>query len=186
MVPILALWMPIVVSAVAVFVVSSIIHMVLGYHANDFAKLPQEDEVMAALRPLKIPPGDYAVPAAGAMAEMRTPEFKAKMKEGPVIFMTVCPNGIYQMGTPMLLWFIYLLIVGVFAAYIAGRSLAPGAEFHAVVHRAGVVAFAGYGLGLLQNSIWWRRKWSTTLKSMFDGLIFALITGLIFAWLWPH
>ena len=186
MVPILALWMPIVVSAVGVFVVSSIIHMLLRYHSNDLAKLEQEDEVMAALRPFKIPPGDYAVPAAGTMEAMKKPEFLAKMKEGPVIFMTVCPTGPPKMGGNMVLWFLYSVIVGVFAAYAGGRSLPPGAEFHSIVHRTGVMAFAAYSLALLQGSIWWRRKWRTTLLSMFDGLIYALVTGLIFAWLWPH
>ncbi len=186
MVSILALWMPIVVSSVAVFVVSSIIHMALKYHSNDFSKVQQEDEVMAALRPLKIPPGEYAVPHAGSMEAMRSPEFKAKMNEGPVMFVTVCPTGPYQMGLPMLLWFLYSVVIGVFVAYITGRTLAPGADYHAIVHRAGVMAFAGYALALVQASIWWRRKWSTTLKSMFDGFVYALVTALIFAWLWPQ
>jgi hypothetical protein len=186
MVPILDLWMPIVVSAVAVFLLSSIIHMALRYHSNDYSTLAQEDAVMAALRPFKIPPGEYAVPAAGTMAAMKTPEFQAKQKEGPVLFMTVCPNGPYQMGTNLALWFVYSLVVGAFAALIAGGALPAGAHRHAIVHFTGLVAFAGYSLALLQGSIWWRRRWSTTLKSMFDGLLYAAATAAIFVWLWPR
>jgi len=42
MVPMLSLWLPILLSAFVVFVVSSIIHTVLGYHASDFEKLARE------------------------------------------------------------------------------------------------------------------------------------------------
>lgn len=44
-----ALWMPILLSAVFVFVASSILHMVLPYHRSAFGKLPAEDEVRDAL-----------------------------------------------------------------------------------------------------------------------------------------
>lgn len=40
-------------------------------------------------------------------------------------------------------------------------------------------------LALLQNSIWYKRKWSSTLKSMADGLVYALVTAGTFGWLWP-
>ena len=50
----------------------------------------------------------------------------------------------------------------------------------------GTVTFAGYALALAQYSIWYGRAWSITLKSMFDGLIYALLTGGVFGWLWPQ
>ena len=40
-----SLWLPIVLAAVAVFVVSSLIHMVFRWHASDYRKLSNEDEV---------------------------------------------------------------------------------------------------------------------------------------------
>ena len=49
----------------------------------------------------------------------------------------------------------------------------------------GTTAFAGYSLALLQSTIWWRRNWGMTLRSMFDGLIYALLTAGVFGWLWP-
>lgn len=182
---IVALWLPILVSAVFVFVVSSIIHMALRYHSNDFARVPREDELMAATRPLEIPAGEYMVPRAASMKAMKEPEFQAKLKAGPVLLMTVFPSGDFKMGAKMLLWFLYSVLVGIFAAYVAGHAIPVWMGRRAVVRYVGVTAFAGYSLALLQTSIWWGRRWSTTLKSMFDGLIYALVTAATFVWLWP-
>ncbi len=167
------------------FVVSSIIHMVFTYHRNDFIKLPAEDQVMDALRPFNIPPGDYAIPCAGTTAEMKTPEYLEKTNKGPVAFMTVIPSGPPAMGMSLVLWFLYSILVGIFAAYIAGRALAPGVNYLEVFRFAGCTAFVGYALALLQGPIWYKRNWGATLKSVFDGLVYALMTAGVFGWLWP-
>ena len=83
------------------------------------------------------------------------------------------------------LWFVYSLVVSVFAAYIAGRALRPRTEFAEVFRFVGTTAFLGYALAMAQQSIWYGKKWSTTFKSMFDGLIYALLSAGIFGWLWP-
>lgn len=185
MVPVMSLWIPIFLSAVIVFVVSSIIHMLLPYHRTDFGKVPAEDEVMDALRKVGIPPGDYLIPCARSAKEMKAPEFIAKRKRGPVAFLTVTAGGPPSMGKSLALWFLYCIVVAVFAAYIAGRALAPGAPYMAVFRFAGCTAFVGYSLALWQNSIWFKRAWSTTLKSTLDGLVYALMTAGTFGWLWP-
>jgi hypothetical protein len=182
----MSLWLPILLSAVIVFIVSSIIHMVIPYHRKDFGKVPSEDEVMVALRKFDIPPGEYVIPCAGSPKEMGTPEFIEKTKKGPVAFMTVMPNGPPSMGASLVQWFVYCVLVGIVAAYIAGRALEPGAHYLAVFRFAGCAAFAGYALALLQNSIWYKRAWSTTLKSVFDGLVYVLLAGGTFGWLWPN
>ncbi len=186
MVPLMSLWMPILLSAVFVFIASSIIHMALAYHRNDFLKLPKEDDTMAALRGFNIPPGDYAVPCAGSIEGMKKPEFVEKMKAGPVIFMTVVPSGPPAIGGSLVVWFLYSILVSVFAGYIAGRALAAGANYLTVFRFAGCVAFAGYSLGILQNSIWYKRNWGTTLLYVFDGLVYGLLTAGTFGWLWPR
>ena len=185
MVSIMSLWLPILLSAVLVFAVSSLIHMLLKYHNTDFGKVPNEDQVMDALRSAGIAPGDYVIPHAGSMDAMKTPEFIAKMTKGPVAFMTVVENGPPAMGKSLVQWFVYSLVVGVFAAYVAGRALDPGADYLPVFRYVGTVAFTGYALGLLQNSIWYKRNWTATLKSVFDGLLYALVTAGTFGWLWP-
>ena len=185
MVPIVSLWLPILVAAVLVFVASSLLHMVIPFHRSDYRKLPSEDEVMGALRRFDIPPGDYLVPCAGTPKEMSAPAFVDKMKNGPVAVMTVMPSGAPSMAGPLAQWFVYCLVVGIFAAYIAGRALGPGAHYLAAFRFAGATAFVGYSLALWQNTIWYKRNWVTTLKANVDGLIYALLTGGAFGWLWP-
>ncbi|MBI5648066.1 MAG: hypothetical protein HY962_14135 [Ignavibacteriae bacterium] len=185
MVSITSLLLPILLSAAFVFIVSSIIHMLLPYHKSDRGKLPNEDAVMDALRPLNIPPGDYSVPYPESIKHMGSPEHIEKMKKGPVMLMTVMKNGPYAMGGPMALWFVFGVLVSFFAAYVAGRALTPGAHYLAVFRFTGVTAFLAYGLGALQESIWYARPWSTTIKNVFDGLVYALVTAGTFGWLWP-
>ena len=180
-----SLWIPIVLSAVLVFVASSILHMVLTYHRSDFAKLPNEDKVMDALRPLSIPPGEYVLPHSSSPAEMKDPAFIDKVNKGPVAFMTVMPNGMPKMGGQLVQWFIYCVIVAIFAAYIATRALGPNPPYMSVFRFVGATAFIGYSVALWQNSIWYKRAWSSTLKSTFDGLVYALLTAGTFGWLWP-
>jgi hypothetical protein len=181
-----ALWLPILLSSVIVFVASSIIHMALNWHKNDYAKLPNEDQVMAALRPFAVPPGDYMVPRPSSTQEMGSPEFAEKLKQGPVMVLTVMPNRLMPMAKNLALWFLYSAVVGLFAAYVAGRALPVGAAYLRVFQFVGVTAFIGYSVALWQMSIWYRRAWSTTIKATVDGLIYALLTAGTFGWLWPH
>ncbi len=67
-----------------------------------------------------------------------------------------------------------------------GRALGPGANYLHVFRFAGATAFLGYAGALSQMSIWYRRAWSLTIKSSFDGLIYGLLTAGTFGWLWPR
>jgi len=185
MVPLATLWLPVLLSAVIVFFASFILHMALPWHKNDYARLPEEEKVRSALRPFAIPPGDYMVPRPQSREEMRAPEFTARIAEGPNIVMTVLPNGGWSMGRNLGLWFVYLLVVAIFAGYVAGRAL-PRATHYLVVFRfVGTMAFAGFALALWQMSIWYRRSWGTTIRSTIDGLIYAMLMAGTFGWLWP-
>jgi hypothetical protein len=185
MVPLTALWLPILLSAVAVFLVSSLIHMVLTYHKSDFKAVPSEEAIMASMRPYNIPPGDYFMPYCRDMKEMSSPEYIEKLNKGPNVIMTVRPNGPGSMGKSLTQWFLYSIVVGIFVAWIAGRALGAGAEYLDVFCFAVVTAFAGYGLAVLQQSIWWGKSWMTTTKTVFDALLYSLVTAGIFGWLWP-
>jgi hypothetical protein len=181
-----ALWLPILLSSVIVFVVSSIIHMASPWHKSDYPKMPNEDHVMDTIRPLAIPPGDYFMPRPSSREDMRSPEFADKMKKGPVMVFTVMPNGPVSMAKNLALWFLYSAVVGLFAAYVAGRALPVGAPYLRVFRFAGTTAFAGYSLALWQMSIWYHRAWLSTIKATVDGLIYALLTAGTFGWLWPR
>ena len=186
MIPLVSLWLPILLSAVFVFVGSSVIHMFFSWHKNDFAQVPDEDGTMDALRPLAIPPGDYVIPYSGGAEHLRSDEFKAKVEKGPVAVMTVFgPGDFFNMGPQLAQWFAYSLVVGFFTAYVATRTLSPGAEYLEVFRITGTVAFACYAMALPQRSIWWKQRWSSTLKSMVDGFIYASLTAGAFGWLWP-
>jgi hypothetical protein len=178
-----SLWLPILLSAVAVFVVSSIVHRVLRYHDDDFRAAPNEDQLRAALKGM--PPGNYSVPKPATSAERRSPAFQQKMSEGPLAFVTVLPEGGIGMTKPLIQWFVYCLVVGGFSAYVAGRTLPPGTDYLQVFRVTGTVGFVGYGLALVRESIWLGRNWPATLKSLFDALVYGLVTAGFFGWLWP-
>ena len=180
------LWLPILLSSAIVFVVSSIFHTVLPWHKSDYRKLPNEDNLMDAIRPLGIPPGDYMVPRPSSREEMRSPQFIEKMKKGPIMMLSIWPQGPVSMKKSLVLWFLYSAVVGVFAGYVAGRALPVGAHYRQVFRFAGVTAFLGYSAALWQMSIWYRRPWITTIKMTVDGLIYGLLTAGAFGWLWPR
>lgn len=188
MVSMMSLWLPILLSAVAVFIASSIVHMLLRYHRSDVARIAGEDQVRSAMREAGVAPGDYVIPYAGSPGAMKDPSYVEKVKQGPIAFVTIfppSPTGSISMTGILVQWFLFCLVVSVFAGYVASRAVGTGGEFAEVLRFAGTTAFAGYALGLIPNSIWWKRKWSSTVKGMFDGLIYALITGAVFAWMWP-
>ncbi len=179
------LWQPILLSAVLVFVMSSLVHMVLPWHKGDYPKLPNQDGVMDALRPFAIPPGDYMLPRQSSLEDFNSADFADKMAKGPVAILTVRPNGKPGMGGQLAVWFIYLLVVGVITGYVTGRALPAGTDYLHVFRFAGVTAFACYAMALPQTAIWYYRGWRVTFTSMFDGLLFALLTAGAFGWLWP-
>jgi hypothetical protein len=186
MVQVMSLWIPILLSAVLVFLTSFLLHMVLRYHSSDYKKLPAEGDVLDALRKLNIPPGDYHFPRPDSMKAMKDPAFIEKHTKGPVGMMTIFKPGPPTMGAELFQWFLYSVLVGIFAAYVASRALEPGAPYLSVFRFAGTTAFLGYSVALMQNSIWYKRAWSATLKTMFDGLVYALLTAGVFGWLWPE
>jgi hypothetical protein len=185
MVAMTALWLPILLSAVIVYIASSVIHMVLTYHRSDYRKLPNEGRVMDALRPDNPAPGVYMFPDSGSMKELGTPEMVEKFKRGPVGLLTVLPSGPPRMTKSLVLWFVFCLGVSVFVAYVTSRTMDPGSAYLAVFRIAGTVAFLGYAGAQATNSIWGGIPWRTTVKHVVDGLIYGLLTAGVFGWRWP-
>ena len=108
MVPLTALWLPILLSTVLVFVASAIMHMVLTYHKSDFRKLPDEERVTDALRNAGVGPGRNTSFPYYSFEEMKSPAVIEKLKRGPVGFMTVLPSGPPAMGKSLFQWFVVL------------------------------------------------------------------------------
>jgi hypothetical protein len=180
-----ALWLPILLSAVFVFVLSGIFHMALPWHKNDYKKLPDEEGVRAALKPFPIPPGDYMLPMCEG-GNYNSPEYKKKLEEGPVQVLTVLPNACSSMGPTFLQWFVFLLVVSFFTAYVTLHAVPANAHYLAVFRVAGAVAFLAYAGAQWPQSIWMRRSWCSTVKFTIDGLVYGLVTAGTFAWLWPR
>jgi hypothetical protein len=185
MVALSALWLPILLSAVIVFVVSSIIHMASPMHKGDCKKMPNEDKVLEAIRAHGVTPGEYMFPMPASMKDCSTPEMKAKFERGPVGSLLVRPPGGMGIGKSLLQWFVYTLVVSFFAAYIAAHALPAGAHYLKVFQIAGAAATAVYALSNVTNSIWKGVSWGITLKFLIDGIIYGLVTAGTFGWLWP-
>lgn len=180
-----ALWLPILLSAVFVFVVSSILHMAVPHHKADHKPLPGEANIMAAMRAESVPQGDYMFPFCNSMKDMGSEEMVAKFEQGPVGFMTVYPSGQMAMGKPLLYWFLYSLLIGVFAAYLTNLAHAPGADAMAVFRTSGTIGVLAYATASIPNSIWKGVNWGTTARFVFDGILYGLATGAAFGWFWP-
>jgi hypothetical protein len=185
MVYLIALWLPIVLSAIIVFVASSIMHTVLNYHQSDCQQIPDEAKVLAGLRAAGLKRGYYHFPF-GSHKEMKSPAMVEKYKQGPVGMMTVFPSGPPAMPKFLGMWFGYCLIISFFVAYLTGRTVPSGTNYLAVFRVAGTAAFLAYGLGQLSNGIWKGQPWGMTIKEVIDGLVYALLTAGTFGWLWPR
>jgi hypothetical protein len=186
MVSLAQLWIPILLSAVAVFAASSLIHMVVKWHASDYRSLSNEDEVRAAIRKGSPTPGQYVMPHCSDMKDMGKPEVQEKYKEGPVGFLVLVPNGAPAMGPALGKWFAYTALVAFMAAYLASRTLAPGTHYLQVFRVVGAVSFLAYGFGSIQMGIWMGKPWSSVIKDLADALIYGLLSAGVFGWLWPR
>ena len=185
MVSLTALWLPILLSAVVVFLASSVLHMVLKYHYKDYQRLPEEGAIRALLRDKGVRPGNYAFPCPDDPGQWNSPEIIEKFKEGPVGFMNIKPSGAPAMGKYLTQWFLFCIVIGIFCAYVASRTLGPGTEYLMVFRITGTVAFVAYSVSSVSETIWKAQSWGTTVRFIIDGLVYSLLTGGVFGWLWP-
>lgn len=179
-----ALWLPILLSAVFVFLASSILHMVFKYHQKGCTELPAEDGVRAAMQARTAAPGFYPIPYC-EMKDMCNDDVKAKFEQGPVAYITVLPNGMPSMGRSLSQWFVLTLGIGIFVAYIAHLTMPAGTVAQMIFRVTGAIATLAYCVGPIQDSIWMGQPWKSCRNFLFDGLVYGLTTGATFAWLWP-
>jgi len=181
----IGLWLPIVVSAVLVFVASSLIWNVLGAHKWHIKGLPDEAAAREALSKQGVAPGMYSIPYCPNPAAMKDPAFKEKLEKGPVGVLVIRKPGLPSMAQFLGAWFAFLLFVSYVVAFVCGQTLGSGAPYRLVFRVAGATAFAAYSFGQVPNAIWWGRPWKSALKEFADGIVYALLTAGCFGWLWP-
>lgn len=179
------LWLPVLVTAVAIFVASSLIHMVFKWHNPDFRKLSNEDAVSDAIRAGSPSPGQYLLPHCADMKVMQGEEMQKKFRDGPIGMLTLRQNGPPAMGGSLIKWFIYTLAVAAIAGAMAMRVFGPTGSAHGAGHLVGLVSFLTYTGGSVQMGIWMGKPWGSVAKDALDGLIYGGISALVFTWLWP-
>ena len=178
---IMTLWQPILATAVLVFVAGAVIWMAMPWHKTDWSKTADEEGVRSALKGLS--PGQYSVPHCADQSDMQSPVIQQKMKDGPIAFITVLPSGVPNMGPQLVMMFLYNLFVAVLCAYFVSRFGSADADYMANFRIASAVTFIAYGVASVQDSVWFGRPWSSTLKNFLDAAIYAGVTGGVFGWL---
>lgn len=185
MVTIGSLWTAILLSSIAVWICSFLVWAISPHHKSDFKPLPDEAAARKALKPQNLAPGQYNIPHLPSRDDFKKPEFLKRFEEGPVGFLTVLPKGMPAMGKNMGLSLLFNLLVGVFIAYIASRTLRPGEDYLAVFRLVGATAWLAYGMAVIPDAIWFGRPWKAVAKHLFDALLYALLTAGFFGWQWP-
>lgn len=178
-----SLWSPILLSAMGVFLAGNLVWIVMQHHNSDWKKLPDEETVRGVLKGLA--PGHYSVPYVPNFKGREDASWHAKYLEGPVVMLNVFPLNPVSSIKPLAQWLTYCLVVSCFVAYVAGTALAAGAPFMKVLQLSSTVAFLAYSGSAALGSIWYGHTWIRTAKDLFDGLLYGLLTGVIFGWLWP-
>lgn len=180
-----AVWLPIVVSAVLVFVASAVVHMFMPYHQTEFSPAPNAGAIQAALRDAA--PGMYGFPMAPEPKERMKPEWMKKWADGPSGWVTVVPRGPMSMPRAMGLSFVVNLVVALLVGWLAWRAFTHGPPTTSQAFRfTGVATFMAYGLSAAYESIWFGRPWRSWFFVLVDSALFGLVTGGAFAWLWPQ
>lgn len=180
-----ALWLPVLVAAVAVFFTSSLIHMLIKWHNADYRPLANEDEVREAIRRGAPTPGQYVIPYCKDHKDLAAPEMQKRFVDGPVGILMLRTSGQPQMGPLLGRWFGLNLFVAVIAALVGGATLLPGDNGHRVFHVVALVTFAAYACGALSDAIWKGYPGKAAMKDVADALAYGVVSGLVFAALWP-
>ncbi len=207
----LPLWLPILLSAGAVWFVSIIASTVLPHHKRDFIGLSgttdtpgslgtpgtpgtpgtsAEDAFMDYLRRSGIKPGNYLFPDCHAPGAMKSEKVQKAWEQGPVGHLSVWKTPL-TMGDKMIGTFLVYLVASVLIAYLTRLAVpsapgGPGTSFARVFQVAGTAGILAYSFSFVPNALWWGSYRRTIVANILDGVVYGLMTGAIFAWRWPH
>ena len=176
------LWLPIVASAVLLFVLSAASHMALPWRRNEWGRITESEALQASLEGLR--PGLYAFPAAPDPKQQMTKEWRDRWAKGPSGWLTIAPRAPVDMGRNMALSVVAYLLVACLAAYVAWHALGPAPHGRAVFRLVGTLGFMSFGVGTVFESIWYHRPWRAYASDALDALLSGLVMAAAFAWLW--
>lgn len=177
------LWLPILLSAAAVWVAAAIAWMALPHHRGDFRRLPDQARFLEAVKGLGVSAGTYQFPFCSSHKEAMSPEGQALFKNNPCGTLVVFGN--VSMGRNMVLSFLVYLAVSFLLAYVGALTLPAGSEFSKVFQVLGTVGVLSYCFAFLPGGIWFSAAPRALLMNFIDGIAYGFITGAIFAALWP-
>ena len=146
--------------------------------------MPDEAGTVANLAAQDLAPGQYMVPHAGSPEAMKEERVRKAFEEGAAGFITILPRGIPNMGPNMALSAVFNIAVAVPGSVRsvpdAGSrcGLHGGLPGHGRGRLDGLRRRHGTGCDLV------RRPWSSVCKGFGDALIYGLLTGGAFGWLW--
>ncbi len=188
-----SLWLPIVASASAAWIASALAWMVIGHHKRDWKEIPNEQEFIAVVKRMGIAPGSYGFPEFRRLAGMSKAGKQAKwdeMQKSPIGLLRVW--GPIHMGRNMLLTLVVTLVVSLLIGYLGWQALPHGTaagearpEFAKSMQVLGTAGILAYCFAGLQNDIWFQRSIREIVTGLIDGVVCGLLTGAVFAWLWP-
>lgn len=181
----LPLWLPILLSAVAVWIVSAIVWMALPHHKRDFIALPDEDAFIDFIRKSGIEPGNYVFPDFRGSEAMKSEKIQNLLEKGPVGHLSVWPAPL-TMGGKLVATFIVYLAVSMMIAYLTRVALPGAAPFPKVFQVAATAGVLAYCFSFIPNGVWFGAYTRTIVASFVDGIVYGCITGAIFAWFWQH
>ncbi|HUJ12165.1 MAG TPA: hypothetical protein VL284_00115 [Thermoanaerobaculia bacterium] len=183
MIPLTTLWLPILLSAVFVFLASNILHMLIpAWHRGDYGKLPDEAQVLKGLSSAKT--GQYLAPHVdwGKMSK----EERDEITRGPMAFILMRNPAEFSMAGALISWFVFTIILSILIAYVGAVTLARGTNYLEVFRVVGTAGILAYSFGSVSEAIWYGKPWSSTIKDIIDGIIYGLVTAGTFGWLWPR
>ncbi|MFG0329937.1 MAG: hypothetical protein ACF8PN_08570 [Phycisphaerales bacterium] len=178
------LWLPILVSAVAIFILSFVAWVVMPHHKTEWVKLPDEERFKEAIRGMNIPPGNYIFPGCAKGEDMNSEAFKERYSAGPWGTLMVW-RGQPSMGRNLALSFLVYFIISVFVGYVGVLGAEPGMGFSEVFQITGTAAIMAYTFGALPGMIWFGATAKSFINHFADCIVYGAVTGAIFGWLWP-
>lgn len=175
------LWLPIVLSAVALFFVSFLSWMVLGLHLKDWRNPPDEAKLTQAIIDCGLERGaSYMLPGCGDPARMKDPAFQKRLADGPNGIITVFEKN--DMGRNLVLTFLYFAVTSFCLAYLGEIGLPRGTSFLTVFRFFTAAGLLTHLAAMVPQAVWFKNR---IVGHTIEAITYALVLGGIFGAMWP-